>query len=84
MNEEEFDLLDELYFVTPFQELLHNLEWEEELLLKVLDTTISKGWVKVLIGKDNEVHPTHDEFLQKYRSYHYLATKAGLMAHNGR
>lgn len=84
MTEEEFDVLDELYFVQSFDFLLEELEMEEGALKTVLSALIVKGWVKCFFSMQEEALSHELQMDTKYREYFYLATKEGLMAHNGR
>ena len=81
MNNEEFDLMDELYFVQPFSYLLETLNWEEELLLTNLQSLYSQGYIKCLDDPDKERFGEVDIF-NEGTSLYFLATKKGLMAHN--
>ncbi|TXD77135.1 hypothetical protein [Algoriphagus ratkowskyi] len=81
MNDEEFDLMDELYFVQPYSYLLETLEWEEELLLSTLQSLFSQGYVKCLDDPDKERFSTVD-IIKEGSGLYFLATKKGLMAHN--
>ena len=84
MTEEEFDVLDELYFVQPFEFLLNELEMAEAELKSVLVGLIERGWVKCFFSMQEEALSHELQMDTKYREYFYLATKEGLMAHNGR
>lgn len=80
MSDEEFDLLDELYFVQPYAYLQETLGWEEEKLLVTLRLLKEKGWIKCFTEPDQECFDTID--LQDVgKDLLYLATKKGLMAH---
>jgi hypothetical protein len=81
MNDEEFDLMDELYFVQPYSYLLKTLGWEEELLLATLQQLFSQGYIKCLEDPDKEIFGAVD-VIKQGTSLHFLATKKGLMAHN--
>jgi hypothetical protein len=85
MTDLEFDVLDELYFVQPFADLQQSLD--SELDLKVLVQTLydleQKGWVKCLHpNRDEPIAAEELDIINQYAQYCYLATKAGLMAHN--
>ncbi len=82
MTDEEFDLLDELYFVKYFDELLIVLAWDEEKLKNALYSLLEKKWIKVFINQDEIEVTNQDEFLSGYADYQYIATKNGLLAHN--
>ncbi|MCL6261647.1 hypothetical protein M3O96_21300 [Aquiflexum sp. TKW24L] len=81
MNDNEFDLLDELYFVQPYSYLEETLKWEEQRLLGTLKSLHSKGYIKCLYAPDDEIFGTVD-FEAKGKDLFYLATKKGLMQHN--
>jgi predicted transcriptional regulator len=84
MTDEEFDIIDELYFISPFDELMKNLKMEESELVKALLGLIRKGWVKCLEKEtDNELE-AGGNFAAEFKKYNYLAAKAGLLAHNSR
>ena len=83
MNEEEFDLMDELYFVQPYEYLLNTLDWEDALLLKTLQMLFSKGYIKCLDDPDKERFTAVD-IIKEGKGLYFLATKKGLMAHNTR
>lgn len=81
MSDEEFDLLDELYFVQPFEYLQSSLGWEEGLILKTLDSLYQKGMIKCLTEPDQERFDAVNIFQEGINLF-FLATKKGLMAHN--
>ncbi|SFA85750.1 hypothetical protein [Algoriphagus aquimarinus] len=81
MNDEEFDLMDELYFVQPYGYLLETLDWEEELLLATLQSLFSQGYIKCLDDPDTERFGKVD-IMKEGTGLYFLATKNGLMAHN--
>ncbi len=81
MTDEEFNVLDELYFVIPFSELRNLTEYEDEILIKTLMSLKEKGWIKFLKDVDmewDEINLTNDQIQQTL----FLATKSGLLAHN--
>lgn len=86
MTDQEFDLLDELYFIKTFNELAQALGWPADQLKETLAALIDRGWVKATALQDGDVPPQHpiDRAELGHLHYYYLATKAGLMAHNGR
>ncbi|GGF19556.1 hypothetical protein [Echinicola rosea] len=81
MSEEEYDMMDELYFVQPFSYLKEVLNWDDKELLTTLHGLYRKGLVKCLSEPDEEIFQDA-EILKNGRSYYYLATKKGLMEHN--
>lgn len=81
MSEREFDLLDELYFITPYKQLKQSLGWDDRLLADLLQTLYRKGWIRCFEGPVREVPEGLADPGQNFARYHYLASKAGLMAH---
>lgn len=83
MNDLEFDVLDELYFVQTFNYLIKTLNLEEQILKDTLAQLIQKGWVKCFAPNLEEVLTNNEvDFDNQFKTYHYLATKQGLLAHN--
>ncbi len=81
MSENEFDLLNELYFVQHYRELKEAIGWDDELVLITLQLLFSKGYIKCLKTPDDEVFGGID-FQITGKDLYYLATKKGLMDHN--
>jgi hypothetical protein len=82
MTDDEFDFLDEVYFVTPYKEIQSSLGWEDGRMISCIAQLVHKGWLRCYAGADKEllsqeVHPS------AYITYSYLASKQGLLAHNG-
>lgn len=84
MSDAEFDVMDELYFVQPFNYLIEELEMPAADLKEVLKSLIEKGWVKCLYNMNDEVFEDKLDIENEFQDYYYLATKPGLLAHNGR
>ncbi len=84
MTELEFDVLDELYFVVSFRHLQDELDLSENTLKEVLCSLLEKGWVKCFLNTSEEAVKSEIDFENKYKDYHYLASKQGLLEHNGR
>ncbi len=80
MSDEEFDLLDELYFVQPYSFLQDSLGWSDLQLLNTLTQLKDKGWIKCFTAPDQECFEEIDLYKQG-KDLLYLATKKGLMAH---
>lgn len=81
MTEEEFDVMDELYFVQPYQYLKETLDLEETKILTALDSLYQQGLIKCLKSPDEECFNKVDIFKEGVNLF-FLATKKGLMAHN--
>jgi hypothetical protein len=84
MSDLEYDVLDELYFVQHFKELLKLTDLEEHEIKKTLQTLIDKNWVRCFKDAATEVQSSELDFELEFRNYYYLASKKGLFAHNGR
>ncbi|MFT6133948.1 MAG: hypothetical protein ACJAZM_000427 [Cyclobacteriaceae bacterium] len=82
MTTNEFDVLDELYFVTSYQDLLKSVELSSADLLITLEQLHSRGWIKVLNAVDEEIPDRSLLWERNHTSYLFLATKSGLLKHN--
>ncbi|ARS34658.1 hypothetical protein [Pontibacter actiniarum] len=83
MSNNEFDILDELYFVTAYPDLKSTLSLTDSELCAALQSLIQQGYVRILYP-DQDTEHTYDEttFGQHCQQYYFLATKAGLVVHN--
>jgi hypothetical protein len=84
MTDIEFDVLDELYFIESFDSLSNTLSMSEEQLKTTLSGLLEKGWIKCLASATGDLPAEEAGFENHYNKYYYLATKAGLLAHNSR
>ena len=84
MSDLEFDVLDELYFVSHFDKLLESTSFSPEQLKDILIDLYRKGWLKIYTSVAEEAEEKEVNLETKFRTYFYLASKAGLLAHNGR
>lgn len=84
MTDQEFDIIDELYFVTSFAGLLQALNLKEAELRLELARLVEKKWVKCFKSVSDELEDEAVDFEHNYRNYHYLASKEGLFKHNSR
>ena len=82
MNDLEFDVLDELYFVISYPDLAEACGLSDEELIATLQDLYQKGWIKVLNSVDEEVKSSEMDLTADFAAYYYLATKNGLLAHN--
>ncbi len=82
MTDEEFDVLDELYFVIKYGDLLEETGLPSEQLIQVLQSLYSKGWIKIMETVDDELSASEIDLKNSAGSYFFLATKSGLLAHN--
>lgn len=82
MTNEEFDVLDELYFLQSFGSLEKAVNLSEAELVRILQLLIEKGWVRGFANPEDEIRYEKNRFRVEYRNYYYLASKEGLLAHN--
>ncbi len=89
MNDEidplEMDVLNCLYFVEPFETILEETGLSPAIAGDVLKILISKKWVTPM-----KFDETEQEYIRSFiydtdhmNDYRYMATKEGLMRHNG-
>ncbi len=86
LSDIEYDILNAIYFVEPFQNILDECKAPEKIVADVLKHLIAKKYVTPMQFDEQK-----QEFIRTYfydsddmRAYHYLATKDGLMIHNSR
>ena len=85
MNDAEFDILDELYFVTPFKTLVEKTGRPAAELLPVLGGLLERGLVRYYWpDPDTELAYETTSFGAIARDASYLASKEGLLQHNTR
>ena len=84
MTDQEFDVLDELYFVQSFEEVKDITGMEAGELKQVLAHLLEKGWIRCMESRDVGPDSGKLDFEGNHQQYFYLATKAGLLAHNSR
>ena len=82
MSDLEFDVLDELYFVVHFTELVKATELDESELKPLLIKLYNKGWLRCYSEPDEELDNSSVDLEVNYHKYYYLASKEGLKAHN--
>ena len=83
MTDLEFDILDELYFLQSFDYLMEQLAHDQKVIAATLSDLYRKGWIRCYSSPSDELACEDADILKEYDKYHYLATKEGLLAHNG-
>lgn len=80
----EYDILNALYFVEPFEHILEECKEKPAVVADVLEQLIHKKFVVAMKWDDEK-----SEYIRSYiydkdnmKAYSYLATKEGLMAHH--
>ena len=84
MTDEEFDIIDELYFVTAYADLKEATDYTDQQLKQHLNALAKKGWVRVYRSVDEESELDKLDFDNDYQGFFYLASKKGLFEHNAR
>ena len=83
LNEVQFDILDNLYFVESYENVLADVDHPEPIIRDELRTMIDKGWVHVMEfdEKSGDYLRTPIYDTDNMKEYHYLASKEGLLRH---
>lgn len=84
LSEDEYDILDELYFVTPYVVIKEETGFSDDILKLNLINLIDKGFIKVYVSVDEEAEKTAIDMEHRFDQYYYLASKKGLFEHNSR
>jgi len=85
VTDSEYDLLDELYFVTPFRTLLEKTGVPAPELELQLRSLLEQGLIRSFWpDPDTELAYETTSFGAIARDAAYLATKEGLLQHNSR
>ena len=86
MNEIQWQILDSVYFVESFEHILEEVEGQKAVVADELKILIDRGWIQVMEfnekGGDYQKTIFYDS--DDMHAYQYLATKQGLMKHNGK
>lgn len=82
----QFDILDCLYFVEPFDRIVEEVREPAAIVGAEIKEMIARKWVQPMQYDEQagDYMPTFFHDADDMRAYHYLATKKGLMLHNGR
>ena len=67
-----------------YAELQESTGLEEEELKEVLNALLANGWVRCLSSRGAEPAADLERLPDNFQQYYYLASKAGLLAHNSR
>ncbi|CAN5830897.1 hypothetical protein BH24BAC1_BH24BAC1_16470 [soil metagenome] len=85
MTELEFEIIDELYFVTSYHDIGTALMLTDQELCTSLKDLLLRGYVKAYYpDQDTEIPYDETHFSKNCKDYFFLATKAGLIVHNSR
>ncbi len=83
MTQEEDKILDNLYFISSFDELTEMIQMDEKEVKTVLKKMILKEWVAVYSDPAGDSLPGLKGFDKGFRNYFYLSTKIGMLVHHG-
>ena len=86
LSELEYLILDELYFVSSYQEILNNVGCEGELFKVVITGLLEKGLaVQMTYNTDLKDFIKLDHADRNLLEHsHFVATRQGLIVHNSR
>jgi hypothetical protein len=87
MDELEYEILDALYFVEPFETLLNEVKEKRVAVIKdCLRQLIIKQWVNVMSWDENKKEFVSTPFFDfdNMESMHFFISKQGLIAHNSK
>lgn len=89
MNEEltdlQFQILDSIYFMESLVHIVEEAETPRAIVVDEIRTMIDKGWIQVMAQEEDSGEYIRtgifdNDNLDEYR---FLATKDGLLKHNG-
>ncbi|MFK7969705.1 MAG: hypothetical protein AB8F95_05025 [Bacteroidia bacterium] len=85
LNDLQFDVIDCLYFVEPYANILEDVGKPEPIVRDELRTLIDRGYVNVLIFEESSGDYVKTSIFDSdnMQDYFYLASKDGLLKHNG-
>jgi len=85
LNEVQFQILDAIYFVEPFTNILDEVDATRPVIVDELRNMIDKGWIQVMQYDEEkgDYVRTNIYDTDHLEDYHFLATKEGLLKHNG-
>lgn len=85
LTDAQFQILDSVYFVESFQNIVEESGEPRPVVVDELRTMIDRGWIQVMEfdeAKGDFVRTTFFD-TDHLEDYSFLATKAGLLKHNG-
>ena len=82
----EFEVLNTLYFAEPFEHILEECSEKPAVVADVLKQLIHKKFVAPMRWDEEKGDYVHSFMYDSddMHAYHYVATRAGLTAHNSR
>ena len=85
LNDIQFQILDSVYFVESFEHVLEEAEQPRPVVVDELRTMIDRGWIQVMEFSEEKGDYLRTQYFDTdhLENYHFLATKDGLLKHNG-
>ncbi len=85
LNDIQFQILDSLYFVEGLPNILEEVSAPEPVVRDEMKGLIDKGWIQVMEFDEEygDYRRTAIYDLDHLENYGFLATKEGLLRHNG-
>lgn len=85
LSDLQFEILDNIYFVEPYQNILNDIDLPEPVIRAELRKMIGTGLVNVLEFNEEkgDYQKTRIYDTDNMQKYAYLASKDGLLKHNG-
>ncbi|MDE0470889.1 MAG: transporter [Ekhidna sp.] len=84
MTDIEYCIINEIYFVTRYDDIKSATGFDDEEIKVNLVSLIAKGFVKVYHLMEEELALENIDMERCYKSYFYVASKKGLFEHNQR
>ena len=85
LNELQFQILDSIYFMESLEHIVEEAATPRAIVIDEIRTMIDRGWIQVMAQDDQS-----GEFVRtgifdndNLDEYRFLATKDGLLKHNG-
>lgn len=85
LTEIQFQILDVLYFVEPFNKILEETGLPKPILVSELKILIAKRWIQTMIFSEKYGDYISSSLYDgdNMESHFFMATKDGLLVHNG-
>ena len=84
MTQEEFDIIDALYFMTSYEQLAKDISIKKSELDENLQELIKKGWINAFEHPDALPLQPEELKIEIFEKLYFLASKKGLLEHNSR
>lgn len=85
LNELQFQILDSIYFMESLSHIVEEADSPRAIVIDEIRTMIDRGWVQVMAFQEEsgEYLRTGIFDTDNLGDYRFLATKDGLLKHNG-